>query len=493
MSKGKGYEVQSDQAAYQQPTYVVTQPGVPPTHAKVAGEYGSEHQTLLVNPAGGENQGERFASDSYWRDVPFLVAFLLHIAGLFVIIGFGNATPVQCDNWNGWLFSCNFGQGDFSSAYPYLYVTATLAATAIILAGVYLQLLRAFPLVMIWAGIFLNCAAAVGFAIYLGVNQVIWGAVVFGIWALFIIIYFFIIRSRIPFAVEMIRTASSVVSMFPGTQILSYLSIFVKIGFFALWSYTVFLSQRFQQTPSIIAQVFLVFSFYWTFEVIKNVVHVSVSGVVATWYFMANNMPANPTLGAFNRAMTTSLGSIAFGSLIVAVIKTLRTILRAAMNRGSRNWIVLILSWIALCFLGCLDRLAEYFNHYAFCQVAIYGKTYIQAAKATWNLMKHAGLQAIVNDNLIDGVLWMGVLFGAIGTGFIGFVLASFIWVAVYPWAGFGIGFLIGFILLILAMQCLDSAVATIFVCFAEDKESLRATQPVLYQHLMETYYNVDV
>jgi len=54
-------------------------------------------------------------------------------------------------------------------------------------------------------------------------------------------------------------------------------------------------------------------------------------------------------------------------------------------------------------------------------------------------------------------------------------------------------GFAIGFILLILAMQCLDSAVATIFVCFAEDKETLRATQPELYQLLMDTYYNVDV
>jgi len=191
--------------------------------------------------------------------------------------------------------------------------------------------------------------------------------------------------------------------------------------------------------------------------------------------------------------MTTSLGSIAFGSLIVAIIKTLRTILRAAMNRGSRNWIVLILSWIALCFLGCLDRLAEYFNHYAFCQVAIYGKTYIQAAKATWDLMKHAGLQAIVNDNLIDGVLWMGVLFGAIGTGFSGYVLSIFVFHLVNPWISFTIGFTIGFILLILAMQCLDSAVATIFVCFAEDKDTLRATQPVLYQHLMETYYNIEV
>lgn len=419
---------------------------------------------------------------------------MLHLAGLGVLIGFGANLKLDCGpngHYSGWLLSCDLAKGNLQQAMPYIYICAALAGIAIVLSLVYLQLLRLFPTAMIYAGIFLTLATAVGFAIYLGMNKSVVGAVVFGIWALFMVIYFFMIRSRIPFAAEMIYTASSVVSLYPGSMFLSYLSIFVKIGFFVLWSYAVTLSQRMEYTQNVIASVFLVFSFYWTFEVIKNIVHVSVSGVVATWYFMSNSMPANPTLGSFGRAMTTSLGSIAFGSLIVAVIKTLRTILRAVMNRNSRNWVILILSWIALCFVGCLDRLMQYFNHYAFCQVAIYGKTYIQAAKATWNLFKTSGLEAIVNDNIIDGVLWLGVLFGGLGTGLSGYVLATFVFPAVHPWAGFVTGFVVGFVLLILAMQCLDSAIATIFVCFAEDKETLRATKPQLYQHLMETYYNI--
>jgi hypothetical protein len=441
-----------------------------------------------------DSQGERFKPDSYWRDIPFLVAFLAHFAGLFTIIGFGASMKVDCNNYNGWLLPCHVAQGDFSGILPFLYVAAALAGVAIVLGIFYLQLLRTFPVAMIYLGIGLTCLSAVGFALYLGlVVKSIVASVIFGVWALFIVIYFLMIRSRIPFAAQMIATASTIITQFPGSQVVAYLSILVKIGFFVFWSYVVTLSQRFAPTQSYIASAFLIFSFYWTFEVIKNVVHVSVSGVVATWYFMSNNMPANPTLGSFKRAMTTSLGSIAFGSLIVAVIRTMRTLLRAFMNRGSRNWVILILSWIAYCFLSCLDRLAQYFNHYAFCQVAIYGKTYIEAAKSTWTLMKHSGLQAIVNDNLVDGVLWIGVLFGSLGTGFSGYFISHFFFHTVYPWAGFGMGFAIGFVLLILAMQCLDSAVATIFVCFCEDKETLRANKPELYQLLMTTYYNVDV
>lgn len=42
-------------------------------------------------------------------------------------------------------------------------------------------------------------------------------------------------------------------------------------------------------------------------------------------------------------------------------------------------------------------------------------------------------------------------------------------------------------------MQVIDSGVATIFVCFAEDKSALQRSKPELYQALMETYYNLPV
>lgn len=53
-------------------------------------------------------------------------------------------------------------------------------------------------------------------------------------------------------------------------------------------------------------------------EVIKNVVHVTASGLMATWYFLSGvGMPRNPTSLAFKRATTTSFGSICLGSLLV--------------------------------------------------------------------------------------------------------------------------------------------------------------------------------
>lgn len=70
--------------------------------------------------------------------------------------------------------------------------------------------------------------------------------------------------------------------------------------------------------------------------------------VFATYYFTgiatadgpAVVPVANPTLKSAKRALTTSFGSIAFGSLIIALIQTLRGILssvrRNAQDNGNR-------------------------------------------------------------------------------------------------------------------------------------------------------------
>jgi hypothetical protein len=66
------------------------------------------------------------------------------------------------------------------------------------------------------------------------------------------------------------------------------------------------------------------------------------------------NMPRNPTAAAAKRALTTSFGSICFGSLIVAVIQTVRTILRSLRSRSANNAAVMLLLWcVRLMMLFC--------------------------------------------------------------------------------------------------------------------------------------------
>jgi len=338
--------------------------------------------------------------------------------------------------------------------------------------------------VLIYIGIGFTIATFIGLAVYSALVRNIIGAILLGVFALFAIFYFYMIRNRIPFAVEMIKSVVSVIQRYPATQVTAYLSILVQVAWICLWSFAGIVSQRFNGTMTSVAAIFLIFSLYWVSEVIKNVVHVTVSGVIATVYFMGDMMPANPTLGALKRSLTTSFGSICLGSLIVSIIKTIRALVR--MLRSENNSILLCL---ADCILGCIDNLVQYFNHYAYCQVAIYGKSFVDAAKSTWHLIQYAGLEAIANDNLIDGVLWMGVLFNALLTGAAAIAVSYVFGDPSVAFVMFFVGFVIGFLMMILGMQAVDSGIACTFVCFAEDRDALQRTNPLLYQRLVETYH----
>lgn len=81
--------------------------------------------------------------------------------------------------------------------------------------------------------------------------------------------------------------------------------------------------------------------------------------------------------------MTTSFGSISFGSLLVAIVQLMRQACSIAQqNEAAQGNIVGTIAFCILgCFIGILDWLITFFNEYAFSYIALYGKAYVPAAK----------------------------------------------------------------------------------------------------------------
>ena len=69
-------------------------------------------------------------------------------------------------------------------------------------------------------------------------------------------------------------------------------------------------------------------SLFWTGAVLCNTVHVIVSGMVFLVLIHggreSESMPANSLMKSLQYALTTSFGSICYGSLFTAAIRTLR-------------------------------------------------------------------------------------------------------------------------------------------------------------------------
>lgn len=166
-------------------------------------------------------------------------------------------------------------------------------------------------------------------------------------------------------------------------------------------------------------------SFHWFVQVAKNVVHCVAAGSVGEWWFGSHDM--NTIHRSQARALTTSLGSICFGSLVVAVLNALETVLLSTQRRksgGGRGSANACLE----CVVELVKRNLMYFNKYAFCQVALYGKDFRTAGSDTMRLFRDRGWSFLLNDSLISSVLAVGCLVvGKHGWRRLGWIAASLV------------------------------------------------------------------
>jgi hypothetical protein len=251
--------------------------------------------------------------------------------------------------------------------------------------------------------------------------------------------------------------------------------------------------------------VFEVFSYLWISQVIGNVALATLAGgPYGCWYYFGpkgyGEMPKWPTLSAFGRAASLSLGSIAFGSLIVTILELIRLVLNSVRQNAAQdgNPCVAILACCAECFVGCLESLMEYFNRYAYIEIALYGKPYIAAAKDTFRLFRDRGITAIVNDSLVG----MMITWGAYAVGLISALLAYLYLHFTHPaYNADGqytvpvlvFAFIVGMQFCLTLGAAIEAGVSTIFVGLGEDPQVLAMRAPELFEMVRQTYPEVVI
>jgi len=423
----------------------------------------------------------KFISQGYkdvWAAVVFLVQLVVTIVWGFINVG------KYSEDFKGDSDSLD---GSFHSKLAKYLPAAAFTSLGVVLVMLILirQIPRAFIVTANVAVITIDVVVAVvGFA-----KHITWFAVVFTILAVLHAVWLYCVRRRIPLAGSLLANSTSVLMKHYGSIVVSFVSliaVMLHLIFFSLMVVPTMQNidnKNFGSSHSgtritfgefILVCLFLLM-FYWTTQVIVNVVHVTASGTVATWYFAGpSQMPKNPSVASLKRALTTSFGSICFGSLIVAFLKLLHALARnAARHRNN------FLSLIAVCFIGCIEKLMELFNVYAFTHVAIYGSSFTEAARQTWELIRNCALSAIINDNLVYPVLNLVIFVDslAIGGGY-GYASDS-------STVGL-ICFLISAVIHLLVLRVVYSGIVTLFVCYAENPQILAASNPEFNQELQE-------
>ena len=313
------------------------------------------------------------------------------------------------------------------------------------------------------------------------------------IYLIIVIIICCCIYKYIPLTTAILQVGVKIVLTYPGSILLTIISSLVSgvisIAFCYMFYATI------ASNISLWIFIYYIFSFLWISLCFYYVVYISIAGVASTWYFLNGTeyMPKNPILLSFKRSVTTSFGSCCEASIILAIIKTLETLVSIDLSHGNNGIVALIylcIKCIVLCILRLLYRIFGILNRYALIYCATFGVPYAEGCRRFLELKTGLFLDVIISSNILDIVLTVMMIFFAV----LGAVL------------GYFAGYLIsnnGIIYRVIACICscllsialfeifqgpLIVSCDTLLICFAESPQHLQTTATDLYEALRDSY-----
>ncbi|KAH9320821.1 hypothetical protein KI387_015460, partial [Taxus chinensis] len=223
-----------------------------------------------------------------------------------------------------------------------------------------------------------------------------------------------------PFTMLVLRKAVKMVWSLPEVVRVSYAFLVIMLLWMVIWSFGVagVIASNMDDGRRWWLLVVLSISLFWIGAVLCNTVHVIVSGMIVLVLMHggrgASSMPPKPMRRSLRHAVTTSLGSICYGSLFTAAIRTLRWEIRGVRSQIGNNE----------CLLCCVDflfnlveTLVRFFNKYAYVRVAMYGKSFNHSARDAWELFQSTGIESLIAYDCSGAVLLMVTILGGLITG----------------------------------------------------------------------------
>lgn len=460
-----------------------------------------------------------------FRDIWMAVFFLLHLLVVLAVagqaIGSSSSSPAHPLDPNA--TSSTRSLYALIALFVLIMTIAASFASSLVLVLVVSQASR-----VIWLMLWWNILSLGALSVLSLLSMQLLPAVFLGVLTALSYCYYHSVKDRIPFTSAVLATACAGLKDRLLTLLTTSAGVaLLQAAWIAVWSAMVFaIGKRYEgydddlNLPGPLLAL-LLFSLFWTAQVISYTLYSTSSGVVACWYFQPGH-PA-PVRGSLFRALTTSFGSIVFAALTVAIVTTLRALLHILRRRqeedsdrrrrrGERDAGDDLVRLVVSCFLMILEGLLRgledtlrYLNRYALVYVAAYGTDFLTSGKLVMDLFQRKGWTMLINDNLLSTCLTMvaallGLVGAVTGAAVLPLLIYSGGWraalgqdyedTAPLAWCAIG-GAAGGLIALAVGsglVYMVDSAAAMIFVCFAEDAAMLQATHPQDYDNLVTAW-----
>ncbi|WVW80236.1 hypothetical protein I302_102214 [Kwoniella bestiolae CBS 10118] len=390
---------------------------------------------------------------------------------------------------------------------------------AILLNLLLLFFIRKFPGLVIRSGPVLGvflCLAAAGGLIYL---QAWVTAAVLAVTGILLGASLWFMRHKFRLARDLLDTANKGAKKHHSVFWTVLIGLFVE-GVISLWNLFTFVAVYLKFAPGrdacqevgscslgllITLFIFVLLTYLWVSSVVGNVIILTLAGgPYSTWWDGTDTKEKSESWAAFKKATSTSLGSVAFGSLLVGLVETLAYIIKSISLELCGSG---LFTCCCFCFINAIEGLLELFNKYVYVKIGVdkFEHGFIPSAKAIVKLVKKRknkdemplGVNAMITDCIVGFSLHTTCIACAIICTALTYVYTIIIdgtakvddW---WDWVVLVYAFILVLNIGLVLTSALDAGVSTILFCLDKTPENLAKRNEQFYKALSteESYKN---
>lgn len=237
------------------------------------------------------------------------------------------------------------------------------------------------------------------------------------------------------------------------------------------------------------------FGMFWGIWFVSGMSQLILAIVFSTWYwtFRKRDVPFFTLTRAIFITLWYHLGTVAFGSLIIAICSFIRAMIEFAEQKIKKydNACTRAIFCCLRCFFWCLHKFLCFVNRNAYIMCAVHGKNFCTSAKNAFELLMRNVIRVVVVDKVTDFVFFLGKAFLTAGM-----VVAAYNVFTrpvrlldnsgrdvslIYPWLPIAIVGFITYVVASIFFSVYSMAVDTLFLCFLEDCERNDGSQEKPY------------
>ncbi|XP_075226118.1 choline transporter-like protein 1 [Lycorma delicatula] len=302
-----------------------------------------------------------------------------------------------------------------------------------------------------------------------------------------ILLIILVMRKRIQLVVQLFHEAGKAVNSMPiilFEPLVTFCALAVVASLWLYFSIWIESSGRINEyegnlyyskdTIMKVTRWYNLFALFWFTQFCIGCQHMVIAGAVATWFFTRNkNTVDSPILTSFSNLIRYHLGSVAFGSFLIAVIQLIRAILKFIKKQvqSQSNEVARCVYKACQCCLYCFEKCLAYLTRNAYIEIAIYGVNFCTGGQQAFKMLVTNVLRVSAINSVGDFVLFLGKVFVVAVTVLIGTKMIESKEGVQHLWLPLTLAGIFAFLVSHCFMTVYEMAIDTIFLCFCEDCE----------------------